>query len=95
MNDICTENSYRFDMAERVQTNNNMRPLIIDKSQQIDGIFGCGVFGYDERLMTDKRLKDEKQNCFLFKQSTIPYRMSEKWANYRTLISNICVYQLN
>lgn len=70
MNDICTENSYRFDMAEGVQTDNNLRLLINDKSQQIDDIFGCGVFGYDERLMTDKRLEYEKQNCSLLKQLT-------------------------
>ena len=70
MNDICTENSYRFDMAEGVQTDNNLRLLINDKSQQIDGIFGCRVFGDDERLMTDKRLEYKKQNCSLFKQLT-------------------------
>ena len=73
MNDIYTKNSYRFNMAEGVQTDNNLRLLINDKSQQIDDIFWCRIFGDDERLMTDKRLEHKKQNCSLFKQLTIPY----------------------
>ena len=73
MNDICTENSYRFNMAEGVQTDNNLRFPINDKSQQIDGVSGCRIFGYDESRGTGIRLEYEKQNCFLFKQLTIPY----------------------